>query len=213
MRLFRFTSFALSLASVAAATFAALLALLPLTSCVATPLPDPPSANVSEMSLVEDGAGFVRLRGLPTAIRDGGEALRVTNARLDVRTNIFTAADGSFSTRIDGVLTDRLYLERVRSDADAFLVAVETTGTGDGRVMASMLSDRDMDLSPDEIDCAPDDPAFVAGECTVVCMSDMECVAGQVCVAGVCAPLGCELAEVCGDGLDNDCDGTNDDGC
>ena len=205
MRLFRVTSFALSLA--------ALLALLPLTSCVATPLPDPPSVNVSEMSLVEEGAGFVRLRGFPTAIRDGGEALRVTNARVFVQTSIFTATDGSFSTRIDGVLTDRLYLERVRSDADVFLVALETAGTGDGRVMASMLSDRDMDLSPDEIDCAPDDPAFVARECTVVCMTDMECGSGQGCVGGVCVPLGCEIAEICGDGLDNDCDGTNDDGC
>ena len=194
-------------------SLAALLALVPLTSCVATPLPDPPSANVNEMSLVEDGPGFVRLRGLPTAIRDGGEALRVTNTRLDRRTSIFTALDGSFSTRIEGVLSDRLYLEQVLTDAEVFLIAIESTGAADGRVMASMPSDRDMDDSPDEIDCAPDDPLLIARQCSVACVSDMECVAGQVCVAGVCAPMGCELAEVCGDGLDNDCDGTNDEGC
>lgn len=37
------------------------------------------------------------------------------------------------------------------------------------------------------------------------------CRAGEYCNAGVCAP--CVATDACGDGLDNDCDGTVDDGC
>lgn len=188
------------------------LAVVP--ACIATPLPDPPSVDALRMTLTEDGAGFVRLRGAPGAIRMGGDALRTTNPRLNVRVNITIAPDGSFSTRIDGVVSDPLFLERVRSDADSFLAEVRSSGALDGSVMTvSMPSDRDMDLSPDAIDCAPDDPMLVARQCTVTCISDIECGGGQACMAGVCVPLGCELAETCGDGLDNDCDGVADDGC
>lgn len=189
------------------------VALVAVPACIATPLPDPPSVDALRMTLTEDGAGFVRLRGAPGAIRMGGDALRTTNPRLNARVNILVALDGSFSARVDGVVSDPLFLERVRSDAETFLAEVRSTGTPDGSVMTVMSADRDMDQSPDAIDCAPDDPMLVARECAVTCISDIECGGGQACLAGVCVPLGCELAETCGDGLDNDCDGVADDGC
>lgn len=38
-----------------------------------------------------------------------------------------------------------------------------------------------------------------------------ECEASQICVAGRCAD--CEVEDPCGDGIDNDCDGSIDENC
>jgi hypothetical protein len=76
----------------------------------------------------------------------------------------------------------------------------------------------------------------VAGTCIFGCTTDADCAATQACVAnrcmaegcvdadgdGFCADVDCDdhdaavhpgAAEVCGDGLDNDCDGVVDNGC
>ena len=63
-----------------------------------------------------------------------------------------------------------------------------------------------------DADCASGE-ACVSGSCRAAtsCASDADCAPSEVCVSGTCASS-CS-AEVCGNGLDDDCDGFVDEGC
>ncbi len=198
-------------------SLASLLAALALSvsACVATPLPDPPSARPSAMALSAPQPAQLLLVGTDGAIVGGASRLRVTDpstADLGGRVEAAVSAPGAFSATLAGALADVLYLEAVEPAGDVFLAAV----TLQAGVVASVDPglDRDADGSPDAIDCAPDDPLLLARECPTgaACATDLDCAAGQVCVAGVCRASSC-VPEICGNGLDDDCNGVIDDGC
>ncbi|MFK7988283.1 MAG: hypothetical protein AB8I08_19845 [Sandaracinaceae bacterium] len=182
--------------------------------CVATPLPTPPTATASQMMLLDGQPGEVDLIGGPAALTgDGLLSLRVTGASGSVSTRV--EADGSFmATGIPSTSrADTFYLEAITLDADVFVLAL-TGGPGTSAVDAPPGPDRDGDLSPDAIDCAPDDGMLAGQRCTCgpiefcgnglddncdgfvdealcspVCSADDECAAGERCVDAVCVPM------------------------
>ncbi len=195
-------------------TLAALVVSWGLAACLATPIPDPPSLEVSRMMLVQASASEVRITGSMGAVRPGGRALRVTNPAAPAMTAsvaIYTAADGSFGATLAGTTADTLFLEGLSDTADTFEVAVRLES---GSVVSTSAGgDRDLDGSPDMIDCAPDDRMQSGQRCGMACATDTDCAAGQICVSGLCTVSMCDVAEICGNGTDDDCDGLTDDGC
>jgi hypothetical protein len=194
-----------------AAVVAALLSAS--VACVGTPLPDPPSVRPEALTLTSENASMVRLTGADGAIdfgdRTPGGMLRVTVATLPARVEVPVSTSGAFTAVVGGTLADTLHLELVSAPEDAFLAAVAATADGVGLVGAG--PDVDRDGSPDAVDCAPTDPIYGAREC-IACASDADCMAGETCAAGICQ-TSCSV-EVCGNGLDDDCDGIVDDcGC
>jgi len=183
---------------------------LAFANCVATPLPTPPTADPARMSLVEGGQPEqVDLRGEAGAIDGDLLMLRVssgTGAR-----EVPVAMDGSFEVlALPATSPPTLYLEALTVDDDVFLVAL-TRGMGTTAVETSPGADRDMDGSPDAIDCAPDDAMLVGSRCSSV---DMD---GD----GFSPPTDCDdsqgtvfpgAVELC-NGTDDDCNGMIDEAC
>lgn len=195
--------------STLATLFIALLGLA-LGSCVATPLPTPPTADVRQMSLVEAGQPErVDLLGAAGALSGELLALRVSSDRDARETPV--SPDGSFAVRGLGAAGPPvLYLEALTDEADVFLVAV-TAGPGTSAVETTPGPDRDGDGSPDAVDCAPDDGMFGGQRCPVL-DSDGD---------GLTSPIDCDdsdgtvfpgAAEAC-DGIDDDCDFIIDEAC
>jgi hypothetical protein len=196
------------------AALVACLALGSLSSCIATPIPDPPSLDVSRMSLQASRDGSVRLSGEAGAARVGGRALRVSNVRepaIPSRATVLVAEDGSFVARLLGGPADVLYLETI-GPRDVYELAVRREGSR--VVTADPGGDQDRDGSPDAIDCAPDDATLSGNRCGLAsCAMGVDCAVGQDCIDTVCVVAGCARAETCGNGLDDDCDGIADGGC
>lgn len=190
----------------------ALIGLLVLyAGCIATPLPTPPTADVSKMTLIEGAQpDEVDLHGVADAITGELLSLRVSSSLSSAETTV--AVDGSFDViGLPAMLPPLLYLEAITADEDVFLVAVER-GAGTSVLEADAGPDRDFDGSPDAIDCAPDDPMLAGSRCPVV---DTD---GD----GFSPPDDCDdtnpginpgAGEVCGNGLDDNCDGVVEDGC
>lgn len=201
---------------------------------VATPLPTPPSAAPSHMTLTEAQPGSVALEGEPMALLfDPGTRLRVTGPSGFVET--VPGTDGSFTVSLVGTRAETYYLEALLVDDDAFLLAV-TGGAGTRARETAPGPDGDSDASPDAVDCAPadetvggrrcvatpgveicngldDDGDLLVDEgCASACASDVDCGAGESCTAGACGgdPA---AGEVCGNGLDDDGDGLVDEEC
>ena len=161
--------------------------------CIATPLPTPPTADTERMSLTESTSGETTLAGEAGAINldeAGVLGLRVTAAA--AWTQVPLAADGSFTASLPATLAETFYLEVVFADRDLFLIAVTGFfGGGGGAMEADPGADRDGDGSPDAVDCDPDDPTLTGHRCPEECVP---------------------AAEIC-NGVDDDCDGTVDEGC
>ena len=189
--------------------------LLALASCVATPLPDPPSVRPGAMSLTSTQPDLLQLAGTDGAIGDGVTRLRVTDSRTAEaggRVETTVSAAGAFSAMLAGTLADTLYLEAVAPTGDTFVAAVALSGGVVVEVSAG--ADTDSDGSPDAVDCAPLDGSQMARDCEIgtPCVVDSECLPAEVCVAGSCRLRGC-VPEICGNGIDDNCDGIIDDGC
>ena len=160
-------------------------------SCTATPLPTPPSATLALLDLSAPQAGQVSLTGQAGAIQPGGVTVRIASASAAIARPV--ADDGSFAAALSGTRSDVFRLEVIDGGAVTFVVAF-TGGPGTSVVPADAGPDGDSDGSPDAIDCAPTDPN----------------AAGRTCPSN--DPANCQpLAEIC-NGLDDDCDGTIDDG-
>ncbi len=179
-------------------------------SCVATPLPTPPTAAPANMSLVEGAQpGEFDLSGEPGAIT--GELLRLRVTSDGASREVPVAMDGSFEAlALPAIGPPTLYLEALTLDDDIFLVAV-TRGPGTTAVATDAGPDRDMDGSPDVIDCAPDDTTLVGQRCPVV-DGDGD---------GFSPPDDCDdgdasvfpgATELC-NGVDDNCDGMIDERC
>lgn len=193
--------------------FVAWLALLG-EGCAVRPIPEPPSVDTSRMSLTEAAPDSVVLTGSPGAIASGGAALRVANPESRDRSQVLVGPSGDFEVVLRGSRDHVLFLEILGPETDAFLVAV----TGGPDVSVETVSpgpDQDGDLSPDAIDCAPNEAALGGSRCGApACVTDSDCSSYQACVYGACVTNACSpTVEVCGNGVDEDCDGVADDGC
>ncbi len=189
-----------------------LFVLLALPGCIATPLPEPPSADPGAMTLTETQPAGIRLAGTSGAITPGSIRMRVTDpstAATGGRVEVDVGADGAFGADLPGATTDVLYLEQVGPDRDLFFAAVQASGTA--AVSADPGPDSDGDGSPDAIDCAPLDRTLIARECATTgteCASDADCDPSSFCMGGTCQ--GCMANEICSNGFDDNCNGTID---
>lgn len=86
----------------------------------------------------------------------------------------------------------------------------------------SILVDDDSGCSVSTLadDCGPYPAIFCNGalsqeapQCANSCSSEEECDPSADCVGGICQLSCVPTTEICGDGLDNDCDGETDEGC
>lgn len=186
------------------------------SGCAVRPVPDPPSeVDAERMTISQASSDSVMLTGLSGAIRRAGVALRVSNSGTRDRSQVVVGQDGGFVVVVRGLRSDTYYLEALEGGVDDFLVAV-TGAANDAVVAATAGSDRDGDRSPDAIDCAPDDAAIGGSRCAVACTADADCQVYQSCIEAACVtePAQCvPNPETCGDDVDDDCDGTADDGC
>jgi hypothetical protein len=143
--------------------------LIALAACVATPLPQPPEfeldADLVEADPLDAGVTF---QGAPGALTPGPVELRVTPAPTDTdpplsQGSAQVAADGSFTVFVLSPLVNTFYFEAISADADVFVGAL----TIDAGIVieADPGPDTDGDGSPDEIDCAPQDPARSGQRC------------------------------------------------
>ena len=86
-----------------------LLALFALITCVATPMPIPPSVDVELLELRESDPGVVRLSGDPGAINvEGISGLRVSSVAS--WSQAARESDGAFSTHLGGA-TNEIFRE------------------------------------------------------------------------------------------------------
>ena len=140
------------------------------SACIATPLPHPPTLDPELVTLADEGDSRVRLEGASAAAAPAGLELRVTwtpgpsSVGLPERYTTAVGDDGSFGVAMVGSRSDHYFIEAITDDEDLFLAAV-TGGPGRSVEVVDDVSDSDDDGSPDEIDCAPDDPTVGGRRC------------------------------------------------
>ncbi len=156
-----------------------------LASCVATPLPDPPSVDSAQMTLVAQDPMTVTLAGQAGAIDPGGITLRVSNPAAPPFAGVEVAVDaqGAFSASLPGVVSDPIFLEDATTEQ--LLAAVGTDGAG-GVIEVDPGPDSDNDGSPDIVDCDDADDTTLGSACGGACTTDGDCVPGFTCLSGVC---------------------------
>ncbi len=140
-------------------------------SCVATPLPQPPSLELDiEKLSIDSGPGEpVVIVGEPDAVSIGGIDIRVTPGPTDTDPvleigDASVAADGSFTVIVVSPLENTYFFERIDGATDEFFAAITIDSSGNISE-GDPGPDADGDGSPDEIDCAPDDETLVGQRC------------------------------------------------
>jgi clumping factor A len=148
---------------------------------------------------------FVRL-GAGADGSNGGSMLVGETAQVKFRVTIDAGASGTISNQ--AIITASGLLGAPPTD---------TPTDGNGPSSGQPPTDVPIDACDDDGDCAAPTPfcnvVFTPNAC-VECLTDANCGALEpTCDATgscICVPSG---AEVCGDGIDNDCNGVADDGC
>ncbi|UJR85802.1 hypothetical protein [Sandaracinus amylolyticus] len=190
--------------------------LLVIAGCVATPLPDPPSANPEAITIRESQPEQLTVTGTDGAIHPGEMRLRITNlttAERGGRIEVAVTPSGAFDATLPGTLTDTLYLEQVEAMGGGTFIAALVSSGGTAVMSIEPGPDTDGDGSPDLVDCAPNDEMLASRECApgAPCDGPEDCGGGEVCVGGVCRAGGCAAADICGNEIDDDCNGIVDD--
>jgi hypothetical protein len=141
-------------------------------ACSATPVPQPPSyeLDVDKSELQTTDGSTVRIVGGPGAISPAGIRIRVTPKRDPDIDPILepgsatVAADGSFIVVVSSPPANTFYFEVLEEEEDVYFAAVLFDADGNTSE-GEPGPDTDADGSPDEIDCAPEDPALSGQRC------------------------------------------------
>ncbi|MDH5492954.1 MAG: MopE-related protein [Myxococcales bacterium] len=127
----------------------------------------------------------VDLRAAAGAV-EGAWRIRATGPNAATATAVME--DGSFEILgLPGLPTDIYYFEAISDVSDAFLVALQEV---EGAIVVAEVGDRDGDGSPDAVDCAPENSTRGGSRCERSCS-----------------------LEICGNSIDENCDGLADEGC
>jgi hypothetical protein len=149
--------------------------LLALAACPgprgATPLPQPPGLelDIEKVSVDSNGGEGILIVGQADAVSIPNIEIRVTPGPTDSDPileigNATVDADGAFSVLVVSPLENTYYFERTDGDKDQYFAAISIDFEGNISE-ADPGPDADEDGSPDEIDCAPDDPTLGGQRC------------------------------------------------
>ncbi len=168
----------------------AVIVVMLLVGCIATPLPLPPEMDPKRMELREVEVDQVRFIGDAGALEPPtGRAILVTNIDREESVLFFSGDDGGFEVVLAGALGE-VYRFSLHDTVDP-RVLLECTTDGVGGV-------RDATVPPD----TPEDPADLDGDGFD---NSVDCDDANPAI-NPAAPETC-------DGLDNDCDGEIDEAC
>ncbi len=185
-----------------------ILGVLASVTCVASPLPYPPSINAELLELKESAPGTLTLVGEPGAVHPGDLRMRIRNvSRPTLPAEIRAAANGSFQANLRGILIDTVRIDILEerwttiahvaaSGVEVQLVLPPPDEDGDGYERSAECDDSDSSRYPasaelcdgidNDCDGSTDEPPACSCSITEECDDGLFCNGEETCEAGSC---------------------------